>query len=59
MKAKNVCSWVIRVSNSSTGEVEYRSLMYLTATEVEQVAATIASVSGDLHVSVFKLHKTC
>lgn len=59
MKAKNDYSWVIRISNSSTGEVEYRTLMYLTATEVEQVAETLASISGDLCVSVFKLHKTC
>ena len=57
MKAKKVYSWVIRVSNSSTGEVEYRSFMYLTATEVEQVAESIASVSEDLSVSVFGLHK--
>lgn len=57
MKAKNGYSWVIRISNSLTGEVEYRTLTYLTATEVEQVADTIVSISEDLSVSVFKIHK--
>ena len=57
MKAKKNYSWVMRISNSTTGEIEYRTLMYLTATEVEQVAETIASINGDLCVSIFKLHK--
>ena len=57
MKAKKVYSWVLRVSNPSTGEVEYRSFAYLTVTEVEQVAETIMSLNGDLYVSIFKLHK--
>lgn len=59
MKAKKGYSWVIRVSNTLTGEVEYRTLMYLTATEVEHVAETIKSFSEDLDVSFYKLHKTC
>lgn len=58
MKAKKVYSWVIRISNLLTEEVEYRTLMYLTATEVEHVAETIRSFSEDLEVSVFKLQKT-
>ena len=57
MKAKKVYSWVLRVSNPTTGEVDYRSFAYLTVTEVEQVAETIMSLNGDLCVSVFKLHK--
>lgn len=58
MKAKKGYSWVIRISNPSTEEVEYRTLMYLTATEVEHVAETIRSFGEDLDVSVFKIHKT-
>lgn len=58
MKAKKGYSWVIRISNSLTEEVEYHTLMYLTATEAEHVAETIKSFSEDLCVSVFKLHKT-
>lgn len=58
MKAKKGYSWVLRVFNSSTGSVEYRTLMYLTATEVEHVAETIRSFSEDLDVSVSRLQKT-
>lgn len=57
MKAKKGYSWVIRVFNSSTGSVEYRTLMYLTATEVEHVAETIRSFGEGLNVSVYKLQK--
>lgn len=57
MKAKKGYSWVMRIFNSSTGSVEYRTLVYLTATEVEHVAETIRSFSEDLEVSVFKLQK--
>lgn len=57
MKAKKGYSWVIRISDPSTGEVEYRPLMYLTAVEVEHVADTIRSFNEDLDVSVFKLWK--
>ena len=58
MKTKKVYSWVMRISNSATGEVEYRSFAYLTVTEVEQVAETIVSLNGDLDVAIFGLHKT-
>lgn len=57
MKAKKVYSWVLRISNPTTGKVDYRSFTYLTVTEVEQVAETIRSMNEDLYVSVFKLHK--
>ncbi len=35
MKTEKIYSWVLRISNSLTGEVEYRTLNYLTATEIE------------------------
>ena len=57
MKQKKIYSWVLRISNPSTGEVEYRTRMYLTAAEIEQEAAALISDNRDLYVAVFKLHK--
>lgn len=57
MKTEKIYSWVLRISNSLTGEVEYRTRMYLTATEIEQEAEALISDNRDLYVAVFKLHK--
>lgn len=57
MKTEKIYSWVLRVSNSSTGEVEYRTLNYLTATEIEQEAEALISNNRDLYVAIFKLHR--
>ena len=57
MKTEKIYSWVLRVYNSSTGEVEYRTRMYLTATEINQEAEALISDNSDLYVAVFKLHK--
>lgn len=57
MKTEKIYSWVLRISNSSTGEVEYRTCMYLTTTEIEQEAETLISNNIDLYVAIFKLHK--
>lgn len=57
MKTEKIYSWVLRVSNISTGEVEYRTLNYLTATEIEQEAEALLSANRDLYVAIFKLHK--
>lgn len=57
MKTEKIYSWVLRISNSLTGEVEYRTLMYLTTTEIEQEAESILSSNRDLYVAIFKLHK--
>lgn len=57
MKTEKIYSWVLRISNSLTGEVEYRTLNYLTATEIEQEAETLRSNNRDLYVAIFKLHK--
>ena len=57
MKTEKIYSWVLRISNSLTGEVEYRTRMYLTTTELEQEAETLISNNRDLHVAIFKLHK--
>lgn len=57
MKTGKNYSWVLRISNCVTGEVEYRTRMYLTATEIEQEANTLLSGNRDLYVSIFKLHK--
>ena len=57
MKTKKDYFWVLRISNSSTGKVEYHTLMHLTATEVEQVVETLTSINGDLYVAIFKFHK--
>ena len=57
MKTEKVYSWVLCISNPFTGEVEYRTRMYLTAAEIEQEAETLTSNNRDLYVSIFKLHK--
>lgn len=57
MKTEKNYSWVLRISNSSTGEVEYRTINYLTATEIEQEAEALISANRDLYVAIFKLHK--
>lgn len=57
MKTEKIYSWVLRISNSSIGEVEYRTRMYLTTTEIEQEAEAIVSNNRDLYVAIFKLHK--
>lgn len=57
MKTEKIYSWLLRISNSSTGEVEYRTCMYLTATEIDQEAETLISNNRDLYVAIFKLHK--
>lgn len=57
MKTKKIYSWVLRIYNSSTEEVEYRTRMYLTTTEIEQEAETLISNNRDLYVAIFKLHK--
>lgn len=57
MKTEKIYSWVLRVSNSSTGEVEYLTRAYLTTTEIEQEAETLISNNRDLYVAIFKLHK--
>ena len=57
MKTEKNYSWLLRISNCITGEVEYRTRMYLTATEIEQEANTLISNNRDLYVSIFKLHK--
>ena len=57
MKTKKMYSWVLRISNPSTGEVEYCTRMYLTTDEIEREAESIISGNRDLYVSIFKLHK--
>lgn len=57
MKTEKIYSWVLRISNPITGEVEYRTYMYLTTTEIEQEAESLLSSNRDLYVAVFKLHK--
>lgn len=57
MKTEKIYSWVLRIFNSSTGEVEYRTCMYFTTTEIEQQADALISDNRDLYVSIFKLHK--
>ena len=57
MKTKKVYSWVVRISNPTKHQVEYRLFPYLTVEEAEHVAETIMSINGDLYVSIFKLHK--
>jgi hypothetical protein len=58
MKTEKIYSWVLRISNCVTGEVEYRTRMYLTATEIQQEAETLIDNNMDLYVAIFKLHKT-
>lgn len=57
MKTEKIYSWVLRILNSSTDEVEYRTLMYFTTKEIEQEAKAIVSENRDLYVAIFKLHK--
>lgn len=57
MKTEKIYSWVLRIFNSSTGETEYRTCMYLTTKEIEQEAETLISNNRDLYVAIFKLHK--
>lgn len=57
MKTEKIYSWVLRISNCATGEVEYRTRIHLTATEIEQEANTLLFSNRDLYVSIFKLHK--
>ena len=57
MKTEKIYSWVLRISNSLTGEVEYRSFTYLTTTEIEQEAKSLISNNRDLYVAIFKLHE--
>lgn len=57
MKTEKNYSWVLRISNCVTGEVEYRTFNYLTATEIKQEAETLNSNNFDLYVSIFKLYK--
>lgn len=57
MKTEKDYFWVLRILDSSTGEVEYRTCIYLTSTEVEQEAAALISNNRDLYVAIFKLHK--
>lgn len=57
MKTEKIYSWVLRISNPFTGEVEYQTRAYLTTTEIEQEAEALISGNRDLYVSIFKLHK--
>lgn len=57
MKTEKIYSWVLRISNSLTGEVEYHSYSYFTTTEIEQEAESIIANNRDLYVAIFKLHK--
>jgi hypothetical protein len=57
MNTEKFYSWVLRISNSLIGEVEYRTRMYLTATEIEQEAESLISNNRDLYVAIFKFHK--
>lgn len=58
MKTEKIYSWVLRIYNCVTGEVEYRTRMYLTKTEIEQEAEILVDNNFDLYVAIFKLHKT-
>lgn len=57
MKTERIYSWVLRISNSLTGEVEYRTCTCLTTKEIKQEAETLISSNRDLYVAIFKLHK--
>ena len=57
MKTEKIYSWVLRIPNCVTGEVEYRTFNYLTATEIEEEVNTLVSNNRDLDVSIFKFHK--
>lgn len=58
MKRKKNYSWVLRVSNPFTGEVEYHIYMYLTAAEIRQEAVALVSDNRELYVAIFKLYDT-
>lgn len=53
MKTEKIYSWVLRISNSLTGEVEYRTCNYLTTTEIKQEAEILRSNNRDLYVAIF------
>lgn len=53
MKTEKIYSWILRISNSLTGEVEYRNFTYLTTTEIEQEVETLISNNRDLYVAIF------
>lgn len=57
METEELYSWVLRITNLLTGEVVYRTRMYLTTTDIEQEADTLISSNGDLYVAIFKFHK--
>lgn len=57
MKTEKTYSWVLRILNPSTGEVEYRTRMCLTTTEIKQDAEILISDNRDLCVCIFKIHK--
>ena len=58
MKTKKIYFRVLRISNPFTGEIEYRTRMYLTAAEIAKEAETLISGNRDLYVFIFNLHKT-
>lgn len=57
METEKFYSWVLRITNSSTGEVEYRARMCLTTTEIKQEAETLISNNRGLYVAIFKFYK--
>lgn len=57
MKTEKNYSWVLRISNPTTGEVEYRTCTCLTTVEIEQEAEILVSSNRDLYVSIFKLYE--
>lgn len=57
MKTEKIHFWVLRISNPLTGEVEYRTYMCLTATEIEQEVESLVFNNKDLCVAIFKLYK--
>lgn len=57
MKIEKIYSWVLRVFDSSTGEIEYHTRMYLTTREITREAETLVSSNRGLYVSIFKLYK--
>lgn len=57
MKAEKIYSWVLRISNSLTGEFEYRTRIYLTTTEIKQEAETLISNNRDLYMTVLSFTK--
>lgn len=57
MKTEKFYSWVLRISNPLTDQVEYRTCVCLTTVEIEQEVEALISDNRDLYVSIFKLHK--